>query len=420
MGGDNEQELLDQAIDEWSKEVGGEGNKQGSVGLGELAVEEDIPIPAGPVEAPGCSLCAVTGANCDLVLGTDEEAGYGCTNCRKLDRPCQYWDEDFNTVVVEPRPDGLTHPLCCDQCMEGEGGNIHRCSWRGVGSPSPVAACAGCVAKNILCTYMRVPAGELLDQYNHHSLTQTFPLPRTPRQVEQITNVRAGPPDNHDPNRARVGDTNWWDQSAVGQVPPLGDGANTRRPVCRTCRHLKERMRRMCNFVPAIRGCDTCTAFSVLCVVGNDLQAPGALTRQRRRVHGTCEPCRLSQNPHTNCDRQRPCDSCVYTRRTPGECHGGIKEGIFPRGAGVGVEVYPYLGAMGGGLRGVNDPNRIERPVGMPANFHRIYNNWLDNGRLPIPENVLLLPPREQQPPRPFPPFNIPQPNIVGVLAGPQ
>lgn len=361
---------------------------------------------------PRCANCIAKGLqNCDIVVGTDEVVGFGCTNCRKMDKECQFCNPDNYTMTMHPRPDGFLEPLCCDQCLQPPGG-IHTCSWRKVDIKGPPQPCEACTANNRPCTYTGAPAADVNDRYSHFSITQHFLNPRHPHLIEQVHNVSPFAPHQHHPSRrmhhrleevqvARKG----WDASCLRMVPGLPlPLANTKRTYCHLCNYVNIKMRRQCNFERGVRACDTCNIWSLLCLVDGEIQPPDAIQKPRRKMWGECDPCRLNG---TNCDRQRPCDSCVYVRHQPADCKGGKNEGTFPRGAGIGVQLYPYLASMKGGLRGVNDPIKVPPLHRMPENFHLEYNNWLAGGDLPVPPGW-FPPPLEEQPPRP-----VPQPHML-------
>ncbi|KAI1826414.1 hypothetical protein F4861DRAFT_497159 [Xylaria intraflava] len=137
-----------------------------------------------PVEAPNCVNCALFGyANCDMSL----DRQYGCTACRKVDVACEFLDPSTQLRSLEPRPDGLLPPLCCDRCLIPPGG-ILSCSWRRLDRDAGLP-CDNCVKDGVLCMYM----GELqqnLGNHTHFSRTQHFSPSRPEHLVEQHVNPR--------------------------------------------------------------------------------------------------------------------------------------------------------------------------------------------------------------------------------------
>ncbi|KAI0390394.1 hypothetical protein F5Y17DRAFT_461836 [Xylariaceae sp. FL0594] len=382
-----------------------------SEGPGGTAEEEQgivlsTPIPEAQGDAPGlrCVLCFINDSqHCDVVVGTDSVEGFGCTNCRKLDQSCEYTDASDYTVM-KPRPDGLTEPLCCDQCIAPPGG-IFTCSWRRTDVKGTPGACETCFIYGKPCTYSGVPAVNLTDLYSHFTITEHLGSPRPPHLQEQQHNVAPHMPQQHHPSgrvNHRVGSVEvarqGWDSSSMATIPPPQPLTHTKKDYCHLCSFIKkDKVREQCNFQPGIRACDNCNVWQLVCLVDGVTQPPDAIRTARRRTRGKCVPC---EQHGTNCDRQRPCDSCVYVRGTPALCAGGRTEGTFPRGAGLGCQLYPYLSSVGGGLRGVNDPQKVAPLHRMPVNFHLEYNRWVAGGPLPVPPGM-VPPPLEEQPPRP-------------------
>ncbi|KAI0537995.1 hypothetical protein GGR58DRAFT_321445 [Xylaria digitata] len=105
---------------------------------------------------------------------------------------------------------------------------------------------------------------------------------------------------------------------------------------------------------------------------------------RRQARFDICNSCSING---TTCERQRPCGACVERgtgcidvdrHRTP--------TGVFPRGAGLGVETYPYLSTVYGGITGVNDPTfRWAQVYPQPDDFHIQYVRWLQGGPYPMP-----------------------------------
>ncbi|KAI3318693.1 hypothetical protein HD806DRAFT_511599 [Xylariaceae sp. AK1471] len=164
-----------------------------------------------------------------------------------------------------------------------------------------------------------------------------------------------------------------------------------------TCRGLPQHstIRARCNYVLPNQGCVTCKLFGVLCVVEGVILPPHPqhyFTGRNKRLT-RCGRC--VQNG-SRCERQRPCQYC-YDLGHANDCRGSNGEGTFRRGMGVGVECYPYLSEVGGGLMGVNDPNPFGTRYFMPDDFHLQYNSWLAGGPLPVPPGFpqpVPLPPR--------------------------
>ncbi|RWA08208.1 hypothetical protein EKO27_g6908 [Xylaria grammica] len=132
-------------------------------------------------------------------------------------------------------------------------------------------------------------------------------------------------------------------------------------------------------------GCARCKEFGVICVVNGVAFPPrrDAYPRQHKTVRA-CVECATNS---TNCERVRPCEACV-ARGDPCTLAAAQRAhwGTFPRGAAVGIETYPYLSSVRGGITGVNDPNfRFSEPIPQPDNFNVEYVQWLEGGPFPVP-----------------------------------
>ncbi|KAI1435717.1 hypothetical protein GGR50DRAFT_295518 [Xylaria sp. CBS 124048] len=383
--------------------------------LPEASAQDPARFPDGRVpDELACRNCCEFGyPNCDMRHGLE----YGCTACRKEDTECRFLEPGKFPRSLRPRPDGFLPPLCCDECVQT---GIRSCSWRKVNHDSTLP-CQTCVARGVPCTYMGVQVDAITGHHTHFTRTQHFSNIRPEHLQERFPNPQASI------LAPRVDGV--WDESLgflalkIMPNPPLinpnppspkvpskrGHVHGTRRKQCRLCASYARAVDKHCDYEIigdekkpgphcSQQGCTNCKILGLICVTEDGIVLPPRPTASlgRRTAFVWCDGCRKYD---TLCDRQRPCDSCVQ-RNEPCVCTAGTanNRGTFTRGAGHGVELYTYMSMIGGGLLGVQDPNKLPSFCHQPADIHLQYIEWLAGGPLPVP---LGITPTQESPPRP-------------------
>ncbi|KAL7627729.1 hypothetical protein AAE478_001924 [Parahypoxylon ruwenzoriense] len=276
--------------------------------------------------------------------------GIGCTDCKKRGLQCR-WGQ----VGLAPRPDGLTIPLCCDQCLPG---GMTTCSWRAPNHSSATGSCRTCARSRILCTFMGHPTqngyAAAIGQ-KHYNMTQNMAAPdqRPPHQREANANPIL--------------------QFVPGPPLPRDDTDYLRCELCASrCaqRDVRTRSAR-CDVNPhnpaGPRGCKTCQRYGTVCVVDGYALPPHQGRRRADPVKfDKCINCNATGR---NCDRTRPCYSCVGNN----EAHlcGGRAHGCFWKGV-PGDDMPTYFMATGYGPNGVDDPPAWDqvRTFDIPIDHH--------------------------------------------------
>ncbi|KAI1083658.1 hypothetical protein F5B20DRAFT_595593 [Whalleya microplaca] len=129
-------------------------------------------------------------------------------------------------------------------------------------------------------------------------------------------------------------------------------------------------------------GCDQCSRWGVICVFQGKAYPP----RQRRGRKAIMIACDQCKEHGRNCDRKRPCDSCVNNGDWA-NC-AGSRVACFWRGI-PGEDLPYYYTSKGYGPDGVDDPPRRGQPKDMPPNYHHV---WLRSiGIEPTEENAPKL-----------------------------
>ncbi|KAI2607123.1 uncharacterized protein GGS25DRAFT_494427 [Hypoxylon fragiforme] len=329
----------------------------------------NTPITPGPVHrAPqvACNECLRMGLqNCNGSLTDD----MGCLNCRRRDVPCI-----FHHQTLRDRPDGMTDPMCCDGCLPT---GIKTCSWREGPATEPwYRTCRQCRAKpGQNCTIDGFPMAEggvprhlPALGYSHHQITQYLPPP--PNRAEIHREDRANPVAGPTPHRRQI------PASDPGPDPALDRewGIATRLDRCHTCHLRFHPSERPCDAsVDPPQGCQQCLAWGLICVLGDSALPTGELRGRalpEDKEFSRCETC-MAYN--RNCDRKRPCDSCVHNGVM---CRDPTRSGCFARGA-PGDDLPFYYYRLGYGPAGVDDPPLNEAsglpPIVMPSNYHELY-----------------------------------------------
>ncbi|KAI1399489.1 hypothetical protein F4819DRAFT_413898 [Hypoxylon fuscum] len=291
--------------------------------------------------------------------------GLGCSWCKRKDRPCRW-----NGKLLAPRPDGLQHPLACDECTHDPTIGILPCSWREKNRPTDAySRCRQC--KNVridkACTHGGDSHTTLHTSDNtHYTITQH--LPPNGQRPHYQQEKQANPVPDFVPARSR----------SASPRRPQEPGAQLGRPQtaghryqCVGCsmrvRNYKAR-KYECDMVPGVRGCDTCALQGLICVFEN--QALPAKFNHRtnyRQAFSRCEGCKYGGM----CDRKRPCDQCVL-RNQP--CVDGASKtrGLFYRGV-PGDDMPLYYRRHGYGPFGVNDPPIPNDDAAMPNGYHLLW-----------------------------------------------
>ncbi|KAI8956157.1 hypothetical protein F4801DRAFT_4311 [Xylaria longipes] len=162
-------------------------------------------------------------------------------------------------------------------------------------------------------------------------------------------------------------------------------------------------------------GCSLCRRWGLVCVVGNVALPPHPADKINIGLPPNCEDC---AKYNTNCDRQRPCDSCVGrgNHLACRERDEVVVRATFPRGTAFGCELYPYISAMKGGPDGINSIAKYNGLIDQPGDFHLQYINWINGGPLPFPDGHALptrIPPRPVLTLRSLP-IALPSPRVPG------
>ncbi|KAI0525856.1 hypothetical protein F5B22DRAFT_256688 [Xylaria bambusicola] len=254
-----------------------------------------------------------------------------------------------------------------------------------------------------------VSPGDPLSQLNHPSLPSLSPIMRflvtsSPNQARYIVTKGddsagdAAPASlsGQDPVSAHNA-PNW---SGIDPVPSnifpreTSPTSDRRRARCHVCRQAdrESSMYRTCVWIadPIARfqsGCTTCKTYGLVCVVDGVALAPNPHAKYNSRWV-PCTACSLFE---TNCERQRPCTSCI-ARGTPQTCPvEGF--GVFRRGTGLGTELYAYLSLGKPG----QEPQIFDSKYSQPPDYHIQYVRWLEGGPVPVPPGYTgppLNPPR--------------------------
>ncbi|KAI1481896.1 hypothetical protein F4774DRAFT_407335 [Daldinia eschscholtzii] len=382
-----------------------------------------------------CDICRVEHPNypCDAWIGVSP--GVGCTYCKKTDRSCRW-----GLTLLAPRPDGMTEPISCDQCVQS---GILACSWRNRATGAPYGPCNTCVNQGRLCTHGGVDASQL-PLPNHTHLTATVNLspynnirPRESRerQTNMVPSFNSELPRSRSPPRMHTS------VGSQGQHVALSDGFQRKSydpniprrvnlsgkrldkgPQCLTCASKLSqghvyRKEYKCDAVhnkngPGSRGCTDCARWGLQCVTEGvalpPTTVPNAGTNADQVHFSFCEPCKTHRRP---CDRKRPCDSCVIHGDT---CRGGSLKGVFYRGVpGDDQRVYYRRNGFGDGGVYTRAPSGPRLQV--PLDYHLLYQP--SNGQSGVGLGYVDAngnagpPPPPGQPAQPAQPAN-PQPPV--------
>ncbi|KAI1758737.1 hypothetical protein GGR53DRAFT_210554 [Hypoxylon sp. FL1150] len=333
---------------------------------------------------------------CDA--NVDTPPGLGCTRCKLDDIPCQWMVDTALVITLAPRPDGMIMPICCDTCLRSEG--IRTCSWlnkkgRVMGTQGDFyTKCINCRNKQIDCTYLNVQSN-LISRlgYTHYTLTRTLPpIGQRPelqmekqgnpveRYVPRSVRRRSASPEREPRPKPPVADADLEPAIYVHDVDTSGDPNRTSTgggPACDLCKkrcNVQGNPNCNVNFVTN-KGCRWCSLWGTICVV-NGQSFSSMSGRSLTYPYARCYNCRKKGR---NCERKRPCDSCVMNGE---ECftQGESLNNCFFRGV-PGDNMPSYYRKHGYGATGVNSsPATTQTRSG--KNYHL---SWR-------PEHLGLLP----------------------------
>ncbi|KAH9908404.1 hypothetical protein F4778DRAFT_346488 [Xylariomycetidae sp. FL2044] len=183
----------------------------------------------------------------------------------------------------------------------------------------------------------------------------------------------------------------------------------TRRPTlfldnsrCTLCKNDRLSFPEACDAIPGVQGCSKCKKWGLVCEIDGQVLRPHPTAVTSVCDAPKCVSCTLYSQ---QCDRTRPCYSCVDQGRDPDSCSYGLSRGTLLTGCftkGVpGDDMPAYFATCSwgpggpkdyGGVTGVSVSTGALVIPQQPHNYHEIYiaklsgdPNWLELYKAPPP-----------------------------------